>query len=326
MAEGALPDRARRLIEAHGAPLPDPETLAAWDRDLAVREHRPRERFLRRRVSPVLARLPAGLRLALTGVAKRLRNPKAGIPLRTDAVPAIDGWLARHDATPPTFCFTADVDNRLGYDWLGEFLGTVERAGVRVTVLLVTHYDYLPDVAWLSSLPEDRVEIGLHCYDHDIGLAYRSAAAIERKLGRALERLPPGVVSYRSAALSISETLLAVLARLGIRIDSSASSHCTFYPSVPTTRPYDYVSPAIRELPLVLQDDHFFRDARLSESEALAALDRFLAWLRASGSSCTLNFHPHNMRSRPAFLAGSLELLKTHYGAAASRTMSDYLR
>ncbi len=317
-------NRSQGLLDFYQLPLPEASLLNDWNQLLKIKEHGFKERFLRKYISPILARVPASLRLLLTSQLKKIRNPSKSFPINDQTPLSIDTFIKDNiENHNPKFYLSADVDNKIGYEWLQDYISIVQKNKIALSILFVTHYDYKPDRDALAKLASESLEIGLHCYDHDIGLAYRSKNTIKRKLSQALERLPDNIVSYRSAALSLSENLLQVIAELGIALDSSASSHCIFYNSVGTTHPYPYGSPNVTELPLVLQDDHFFRDAAMSEKEAIEAFRKFSTWLHLCGSNLTINFHPHNMCKYPSFLEASCQILNEIYGIENSLCMKD---
>ena len=202
---------------------------------------------------------------------------------------------------------THDVDNKMGYRFIADMIRTYKNVDISATFNFLTDYDYSIEQPLLTALKDLGCEIGLHGYRHDISLAYRRKKYILNRLSKALKALPVAVSGYRSPALSNSESLFEVLDELGIQYDSTLQVTNTFYKSVETCFPYPYKHLNVWEFPLTLQDDIFFRDSDLKESEALQQTIHIIEQVRDMGGVCILNLHPHLLSQKTSYFEGIVD-------------------
>ena len=282
--------------------------------------HRFIERVSRRTFDPVLSRIPGRARLRITDMFKKFRNPRKEISLKLpgeccinrviiDLRDTLGADVFRWNDNGAVVCLTHDIDNKIGYNFIPHILEYYTKYGGSATFNFLTNYDYEISDSIISEIESVDCEIGLHGFRHDIGLAYCSKKYMRRRLTKALERLPMAIHGYRSPALSNSESLFEVLVELGIRYDSTLQVTNTFYKSVETCFPYQYKDFGLWEIPLTLQDDVFFRDAKLSEKKALQLTIDIIQQVRDIGGVCVLNLHPHLIKDREYFFEGLLEFL-----------------
>lgn len=266
----------------------------------------PFQRLTRWLIGLPLAKLPATSRRRMTTVLKRFRHPK-----RTVAVHDVESFLGTqlmHHLTQQlglpewneatwAICVTHDVDDITGWNAVPEIARIDAEAGLRTTFnfLVGADYDLTPSI--LEELRDYGHEIGLHGWIHDIGLAYRSPKIIQETLSLAKACLPD-VRGFRSPALSVSQNLFRCLDRAGIQYDSTLQVGCTFYKSVEVCIPYRLPGLRLWELPLLIQDDIFLRDAVVGESDIMPLVDNLLDPIKAYGGVAVINLHPHLMVSR----------------------------
>lgn len=277
-----------------------------------------REIAARRFTASLLRGLPYQSRTMMTNTLKRFRNPRnrefrVNYPKDFEFNILVGGlceeagfeWNGCRSAV----CVTHDVDNETGYDFLPNLLEINRKRNVVATVNFLANADYKIEQPLLGRWVAEGNEVGLHGYDHDIGLAYRSGKLIKESLSSAIGSISIEVKGFRSPALSSSQELYKVLEELGLSYDSSIEVLCPFYRSAGLNFPYPILGRKLWEIPLAIQDDYFFRDFSLSDRDALKVLHRILVEIHELRSVAVLLFHPHIIAEKRFFYEGALDLI-----------------
>lgn len=295
-----------------------------------------KEKYLRKYVAPVLNYLPTGARYFITDIAKKLRNPSRGLrlhyPLDFPENRLIAARVGRLRSRPwwgkkAVICLSHDVDNDEGYGFLRTMASMDLEAGVPSTFNLLTHDNYAIEERDLGYLSEHGFEIGLHGYRHDQGFSFRSVPYMKRKMAKAIERLREHeVVGTRTPALSRSANFFRAAAETGLKYDSSLQIGSAIYTSVRIPYPYYYEQSGMWEIPLMIQDDNYLRDAAVPESAVMGSLRRFVEDTVALQGVMVLNVHPHLMAGRPSFYSNILKTVTGYASAAAFKTTGDVYR
>ena len=280
-----------------------------------------KEKFVRKNAPVLTQHLTPSMRHTLTSVAKKLRNPAGNLRLNypldfpenrliRDATQ--DGSMKPWWGKSAAVCITHDIDNAKGMSQVASFAKMNLRAGVKATFNFLTHAEYRLEKLLLHDLMTEGFEIGLHGFDHDQGYAFRPREAMLTKLKLALFALRDfNIGGYRSPALSLSETLFAAIGEMGLRYDSTLQIASPFYHSVRLPYPV-YLAPyGLWELPLMVQDDSYLRDARCDEGTILNSLNRFIQETQALNGVFVLNVHPHNFAERAPLYREILELIRS---------------
>ncbi|MBI2321827.1 MAG: hypothetical protein HYU88_06985 [Chloroflexi bacterium] len=282
--------------------LVDPAALEQAARALAVPDPPATSRLARRLLGPVLLRLPARARLVATGLLKRLRSPSRRLAYVAPADFAGDRLVAALAGRYPLrlwglgrrFCLalTHDVDTRIGYDFVPTLVDELRARGLRSSFYLLTHGDYRVEPALVRALVGDGFEVALHGATHDVGIGYRSRAAIrdwEAYLTGAADAPDADDVRQNLRALRQS------LARL--------------YPGVGYSFPYRLPGLPLVEVPVWFQDAFLFRDAGLDLDDALSWCQATVGQLRERSAAVVFVMHPDNMVGRRDFMRRFLDLV-----------------
>jgi hypothetical protein len=208
-----------------------------------------------------------------------------------------------------------DVDTLEGYRFLPTLIQLDHNYKIPAVVNVLTHGDYHLDKGLLSELTREGFEIGLHGYRHELGLARKSYNRIKTEIERSLsllQSLEVEVKGFRAPGFSVSDAVLSALEALGFCYDSSMQLCNGLYHSCGISFPYRYPEKKFWELPLAVQDDLFFRDARVEEKEVLHILEKILLQTIELGGTAFFNFHPCLMKDRIVFYKMFLEMLTSY--------------
>ncbi len=282
------------------------------------------QRVLRSVLSPCLLRISSDRRLMITNMLKVFRNPQRKLHLRSllDLLPnrtVLDLRMRSGKWLPPwpvphsfVICLTHDVDYATCYEFVDHVVQAEIEAGVVATYNFLTHSrEYAFSQEKTAQLVAQGFEVGVHGDTHDIGLGERGDAHLLRRLRSAFAGVPKNEGGFRAPALSTSDRLLHILDRVGCRYDSSLQTAGCFYPSVGFSFPYIYAGTRIWEVPLTIQDDLFFRDAKVSYSGAMTEIMRLAEETAELGGVMVVNFHPHLIRSHMSFFKDLLAYLRS---------------
>ena len=298
----------------------------------------PREKWIRSYVSPIAARLPSEMRYELTSIMKKMRNPgqvlKLLYPLDFAENQMIVERIEDLDLRPwwgekAVVCVFHDVDNKYGAEFVHQMSEYNLDHRVLSTFNFLTHADYAIDDQLLTRLEQEGFEIGLHGTDHDQGFAFRKPGKIRSELSKALERLDDfDVCGYRSPALSLSQNLFYAVNDQGLTYDSSLQIASPFYHSVRLPYPVYLEEFGLWELPLVIQDDNYFRDTQTSVEEIFTSLNRFVDEVKQLNGVLTINMHPHLMRDQTTFYRQFLKWLADQEDVAikTAKEVMDYIQ
>lgn len=281
------------------------------------------ELLLRSLIDHIFLRVPSSFRLRVTGFIKRLRNPQRTLKLRYPLNERFNRYLFHlkqelgnngffWEGKQAAFCLSHDVDTREGYRFLPALMRVDQDYGIPSVINVLTHGDYSLDKELLSELIWEGFEIGLHGYRHELGLARKSYNRIKTEIESSLSflwSLGVEVKGFRAPGFSISDAVLSVLEDLGFRYDSSMQLCNGLYHSCGLSFPYIYPGKNYWEIPLAVQDDLFFRDARVEEKEVLRILEKILLQTIKLGGMVFLNFHPCLLKDRIGFYKRFLEML-----------------
>ena len=317
-----------KLLEAGGI------SLAAL---FAVPATRAKERLIRTYLAPLSLYLPTRLRYYVTGLVKKRRNPSGGLKLNypldsNETAPAfrrikelgLKPWWGRKGAV----CISHDVDNDEGFDFVPAMAALDGKYGLRTTFNFLTHDQYRVGGDLTEGLVRDGFEVGLHGYTHDQGFAFRSKAEITNKLSVSAAALGLKDAGYRSPALSLSEDLFKALGEQQFLYDSSLQIASPFYWSVKLPYPCYLPKYGLWELPLMVQDDTYFRDSHSTPQEALASIGRLLDQTADINGVFVINMHPHLIRSRVQFYEDFLKLIasRTDVAVRTSKEVIEYAK
>ena len=317
-----------KIIEKENIPIDDLFKIKDMPR---------KEKFLRKYAAPIVGKLPLNLRYRLTTLAKKIRNPKGTLnlryPLEFPECQKIVESLKDKDLRPwwgkkAVVCLCHDVDNIKGAGYMGQMVTINKKYDLSATINVLTKADYKLDNLPLQQWYEEGFEIGFHGATHDQGFAFRSPEKIREKLDEGFRRLstfhPCG---YRSPALSISKDLFFSLESAGFRYDSTLQVASPFYSSVRLPYPVYLSDYRIWELPLMIQDDNYFRDTKTSKKEIFTSLQRFVEEVKLLNGVCVINMHPHLMSDHPDFYEEFAQWLSTREDVAVrnARDVIEYM-
>ena len=279
--------------------------------------------LLRGLIDRLFLNVPSKLRLQVTGIIKQLRNPHRSLRLRFPLDEKFNQnvftlkdklgsetnfWKGKRAAV----CLSHDVDTRECYRFLPTVMKIDRDYGVPSVFNVLTHGDYNLDKNLLSELMHEGFEIGLHGYRHELGMARKPFRKIKTDLECSLDlllSLGVEVKGFRAPGFSMSTNILSVLDDLGFTYDSSMQLCNGLYPSCGISFPYKYPGKTFWEIPLTVQDDLFFRDARVDESDALNILEKIVLQTIQLGGVAFFNFHPCLIQGRISFYKMFLEIL-----------------
>jgi peptidoglycan/xylan/chitin deacetylase (PgdA/CDA1 family) len=275
------------------------------------------EKIARLGIASLVRKLPGKMRARIMDVIKKIRNPSGRVNFiaagelpgnkiikRLLKAPRYELFYGGRNGV---LCLTHDIDNAAGAEFAPALAETEKKLGLRSSFNFLTHADYEVPRSFIRDLRVEGFEAGLHGFDHDISLAYRSRAFIKDRISRAVEALGFVPAGFRSPALSASEKLFDVLEETGFQYDSSLPANCGFYASAGMNFPFLLKGRGLVELPLAAQDDMFFRDANAGESAAMEAIENSLRDCASFGGVFTLNIHPHLMQARIQFYPALLD-------------------
>jgi peptidoglycan/xylan/chitin deacetylase (PgdA/CDA1 family) len=281
-----------------------PDLVRIIDRELRIRCSR-KETWSRLAATDLLNALPAGLYRPVTTFLKRLRgrNRLAPTPAFTPGAYAdlLEQSLPATTSGRLTVCLTHDIDTARCAEFWPKVIAAERAVGVKSASNVLVNGPYTLDPGWLNDLSSDGFEIGLHGDSHDMAIGYRNPARIRERLRRCLDRLDQPVVGYRAPAFAISEPLLAILADLGFRYDSSVKANLFYRGGLNLCAPYLYPGIDIWEMPLSLQDDGLFRDAGMNEDQALRVTFETMRLCAVHDGLFVLNTHPVGLSEHPAY-------------------------
>ncbi len=278
-----------------------------------------KEKFIRKNIAPLVSKLPFPIKYQLSNLVKKMRNPSGKLSLRYPldfnesniVLKGIDGlkltpWWGKKSVV----CICHDVDNYEGYSFVDEMSSINDNFKIKSTFNFLTNDNYQIDPNLLRSLSERKYEIGLHGYSHDQGIAFRNPNDINVRFKKALDVLKEcGPCGFRSPALSVSESLFIELGKLDIKYDSSLQIGSPFYKSVRLPYPYYLEKYGIWEMPLMIQDDNYFRDTNTPEEEIFHSLRRYVDEVCLLNGVFIINLHPHLMVHRRNFYENFLDFL-----------------
>lgn len=299
----------------------------------AVFSTTPVEKTLRMCAGPMLNMLPTRFRYFITDIAKRLRNPSRGLkvvyPLDFDENRKVAASLKGVGHRPwwnkrAVVCLSHDVDNDEGYAFVRGIADIDREAGIPSTFNFLTHDNYALHGHLLRTLADEGFETGLHGYTHDQGASFRRPATIRKRLDAAMSRLEGyGVMGARTPALSRGPRYFELLGEFGILYDSSLQVGSAIYPSVRLPYPFYLERFGLWELPLMVQDDNYLRDATCSEDEMLNSIRRFIRETVELNGMCVINFHPHLMASRVNLYRRAVGMMKEFENDVVFKTTGD---
>lgn len=286
------------------------------------------EKYARKYLAPIIGIMPTGGRMLLTDIIKSCRNPSKKLVLNyplsfTECqiiAEKINGRLKPWWGKQAVVCIAHDVDNIIGYRAIQEIAGIEYENGLRTSFNFLTHDNYRVDEDLIDSLLERNFEIGLHGYNHDQGFAFRGMKVIAERIDQAIEVLQVDGIGYRSPALSLSENLFKVLGERDFIFDSSLQIASPFYHSVRIPYPYYMEDYGIWELPLMVQDDNYFRDSNSTEKVIFDSIRRFINEAVVLNGICVINMHPHLMANRIKFYKKFIHVLKEFDNVAFAST------
>jgi peptidoglycan/xylan/chitin deacetylase (PgdA/CDA1 family) len=300
-----------------------PEELASLSPGLVPGTPSPSVRLLRRAAGTLLPKVPHGLKRAATGTAKRLREtvvaPSSGPP-SLGSLPLVE--LARRLARelgvtapgPGRTEISHDVDWPTCYRFVEPLAELEKKKGIRSTFLFLLGDGYTVDRTLLDGLRRDGFGVGIHGWTHDVGIGYRSDQEVRDHLARAREAIGFEARLYRAPGLGVSPRLLEILDELGFEADGSLCLIGRRPQDRTTGTPFPYLIPGcrnLREHPLGLQDDRFFRDQRLSDEAAFAVVAPLVAETVALGGSFVWNGHPTLVQEHLPFFERLVDHAKT---------------
>lgn len=255
-----------------------------------------------------------------TNFMKKLRNPSGKLeinyPLSFKECRLLSENLKTQNLKPwwdkkAVVCIGHDVDNKKGYDFVKTLVEIEISNNIQSTYYLITHGDYKIDTDMISFLTKNDFEIGLHGYTHDQGFAFRNLKTIKKEMVIALSALEKKVcVGYRAPALCVSDALFNTLKENKFLYDSSLQIASPFYYSVKFPYPCYIEKYQIWELPLMIQDDNYFRDTNTSEEKTFNSIRRLINETIALNGVFVINMHPHLMVEHKDFYINFIKVLK----------------
>ena len=281
------------------------------------------ELWARRLVDLFFLNMDSQIRTAITGFLKRLRNPDRSLKIRYPLEGDINRFLSdlsqEYEVSPnfwsgkaAAVCLTHDIDSLEGYKFSPRMMEMDVRHGIHSVFNILSKADYSIDRDFVSELMASGFEIGSHGVRHEIGLANRSLHDIEIEFAECFDvwrTLGVEIRGFRAPAFSINEGILSILEKLGIIYDSSIQVCNGHYHSCGVSFPYKYPGSQVWEIPLSIQDDLYFRDAKISETEVLESLEMILTQTIGIGGVAVFNFHPCIMNDRVSFYTSFLNML-----------------
>ncbi len=278
-----------------------------------------KEKIIRKYASPIINALPVKGRYIFTGIVKKIRNPKSKLTLNYPMTYIENQIIAKtlkiHNLRPwwnkkAVICLSHDIDNVEGYRYTKTMAEIDAKYNIQSTFNFITH-DYKIDKPFIHSIAHAGFEVGLHGYNHDQGFAFRNPKKIKTEIKMAIDALDTEeVVGYRSPALSISETLFQVLSEMNFLFDSTMQIASPFYYSVKLPYPYYFKKYDMWEIPLMVQDDNYFRDSSNSENDILGSIQHFIKDIISLNGVMTINMHPHIMTDNRKFYENFIKLIK----------------
>jgi hypothetical protein len=277
-----------------------------------------KEKILRKYASTIVNTLPTQYRYLFTNIIKRIRNPKGELrlnyPLYFQECQLIADEVSNLNLSPwwdkkAVICLSHDIDNIEGYKFVSKMAEIDAQYEVQSTFNFLTH-DYMIDKSLIHSLLQHDFEIGLHGYIHDQGIAFRKPDNIKDYIRKSLEVLGNGALGYRSPALSLSRNLLWLLGEMHFLYDSTMQIASPFYNSVKIPYPYYLKQFGIWEVPLMVQDDNYFRDTKTPEKDILTSIQRFIKETIAVNGVFVINMHPHVMVNHKSFYTMFLQYIQ----------------
>ena len=306
-----------RILKDEGISLPDLFTVPTIPL---------KEKLLRKFGVPIARKLPIKGQYLLTSAVKRFRNPtgklKLNYPLDFPECQIIAEKVKEHNLKPwwgkrAVVCVSHDVDNSQGLRFVTKMADIDSSYDLPSTFNFLTHDDYEFDNDLIRSLIHDGFEVGLHGYTHDQGFAFRNPKNMKKLLQKAGQVLfAENFVGYRSPALSVSEQLFQALGESNFLYDSSLQIASPFYHSVRIPFPFYMDKYGIWELPLMVQDDNYFRDTNTPEDLILESITRFINEIIELNGVFVINFHPHLMIKRENFYKNLIKTIKAHHDVA----------
>jgi len=283
----------------------------------------PVELLLRTLIDKVFLPLPSRVRLWITGIIKWVQNPRRSLKIKYPSEQQFNLYihnLKKKLGTDEFFwrgksaviCLSHDIDTLQGYRFSPKLMQLESHYGIPSVVNVLTHGDYKLDSAFLSELASEGFEIGLHGYRHELGMARRPFDRIKNEIETSLSFLRSfgvEVKGFRAPGLSISPAVLSVLEDLNFIYDSSIQLCNRAYHSCGISFPYKYPGKNFWEIPLTVQDNVFFRDARIREKKVLQIIEEILLQTIELRGVTYFNFHPCLVMQRVPFYRTFLETL-----------------
>ena len=195
---------------------------------------------------------------------------------------------------PSVICLSYDIDQKIGYDYLGSIVDLLLSLELKATFNILTNWEYTVDWSKLTEMYEsDHFEIGLHGGRHDIALGYRGSKAIQCEIKNALKCIPFKIASYRAPALCMSSSLMADIIFQDFLVDSSMPMTNMYYKSVESCFPYPICNSPVWEFPVTIQDSSLFLDLKLSEDDSFKEMKKIIDDVVLFGGVGVLNLHPY---------------------------------
>lgn len=281
------------------------------------------ELLLRTVIDQICLPLPSRVRLWITGLIKRVRNPNCSLKIKYPSEHQFNLYI--HDlkkklgadklfwkGKSAVVCLSHDIDTFKGYRFSPELMRLDSNYRIPSVFNVLTHADYKLDKGFLSELMREGFEIGLHGYRHELGMARKPFVRIKTELESSLALLRSfeiEVKGFRAPGLSISPAVLSVLEDLKMSYDSSIQLCNGLQHSCGISFPYKPPGKDLWEIPLAVQDTLFFRDAGIKEDNALRIIEKIILQTIELGGVAFFNFHPCLVMPRVSFYKMFLEIL-----------------
>jgi hypothetical protein len=165
----------------------------------------------------------------------------------------------------------------------------------------------------LDGLGSRGFALGLHGLAHDLALAARSPAQIDRVLAEGMRRVP-GARAFRAPGLRATRRLLECVRRAGLGIDSSLPAGVAG--RLVACRPVT-VLPGLVEMPVTVRDDQLLRDRRSTAQEAISTVHAMADRLCEIDGWLVLDSHPEVLALRPGLYERLLDGLLSRSDLAA---------
>ena len=306
--------------------LVDEERLDEFHDLLRFSTFKPSELWLRSLFDFFFLNLNHEIRTGLTSCLKYLRNRDQSLKIRYPLEGELNKLLIKlaeeHETREKVWkgksaalCLTHDVDNLGGYRFSPVMMKMDFDQGIPSVFNFLSKGDYLPDQNFMAELQREGFEIGSHGIRHELGLARKPLHKWEEEFKQCLgywNSMGVQIRGFRAPAFSITEDMLSVFEKTGVVYDSSIQVCNGHYPSCGVSFPYRYPGTKIWEIPLSIQDDLFFRDARISPEETLSVLEKVLQQTIELGGLVCFNFHPCLMKDRVSFYKDFLKMLNIY--------------